>query len=149
MIKILTTASLLSSQFHQNRRTVLDCEEHLYLQNLKIISCQLLPFIFPPDQQTLNVTVTIRGDERIELEEMFEVTLRSVGDVGFLVSFTTRTTTVLIEDDDGSKSTHLLRESVTVQSNYSCVYTIRNLISILNHFNITALIISHCMFQPV
>ena len=62
------------------------------------------PFIFLPDQQTLNVTVTIRGDERIELEEMFEVTLRSVGDVGFLVSLTTRTTTVLIEDDDGGMS---------------------------------------------
>ena len=57
--------------------------------------------VFPPTASTINVSVTIIGDRRIELTEQFSV---SVSKPGFLPTATVDTVaTINIEDNDGSK----------------------------------------------
>ena len=61
-------------------------------------------FYFPPDVSSINVPVTIHGDTRIELVDIFEVTLRSTGVPVFVVDRLTRTTSVGIIDNDGGET---------------------------------------------
>ena len=60
-------------------------------------------YLFPPEEQSITVPVTITGDRRIELTEDFRVTLSRSGGPIFLVDPVTRQTTINIEDNDGSK----------------------------------------------
>ena len=59
---------------------------------------------FPPDVSSINVSVTIRGDTRIELVDIFEVTLRQRGGPSFLVDPLTRSISVGISDNDGGEA---------------------------------------------
>ena len=61
-------------------------------------------FYFPPDVSSINVSVTIRGDTRIELVDIFEVTLRQRGGPSFLVDPLTRSISVGISDNDGGET---------------------------------------------
>jgi hypothetical protein len=58
-------------------------------------------FYFPPDVSSINVSVTIRGDTRIELAETFDVRLRQRGGPNFVVDPLTRLISVGIRDNDG------------------------------------------------
>ena len=58
-------------------------------------------FYFPPDVSSINVSVTIRGDTRIELAETFNVRLRQRGGPNFVVDPLTRLISVGIRDNDG------------------------------------------------
>ncbi|CAI8052754.1 hypothetical protein GBAR_LOCUS28872 [Geodia barretti] len=58
-------------------------------------------FYFPPDVSSINVSVTIRGDTRIELAETFDVRLRQRGGPNFVVDPLTRNIIVEIRDNDG------------------------------------------------
>ena len=59
------------------------------------------PFQFPPEVSNISVPVTIRGDTRIELSEIFEVTLHQDTGPSFLVGLTGKGVTVGINDNDG------------------------------------------------
>ena len=59
---------------------------------------------FPPDVSSINVPVIIRGDTRIELVEVFDVTLRQRGGPSFLVDPLTQTISVGISDNDGGRA---------------------------------------------
>ena len=61
-------------------------------------------FYFPPDVSSINVSVTIRGDTRIELVETFDVRLRQRGRPNFVVDPLTRFISVGIRDNDGGWS---------------------------------------------
>ena len=56
--------------------------------------------VFPPTASTINVSVTIIGDRRIELTEQFSV---SVSIVFFPAASVNTTATINITDNDGSK----------------------------------------------
>ncbi|CAI8040262.1 hypothetical protein GBAR_LOCUS22443, partial [Geodia barretti] len=58
-------------------------------------------FYFPPDVSSINVSVTIRGDTRIELVETFDVRLSQRGGPNFVVDPLTRLISVGIRDNDG------------------------------------------------
>ena len=59
---------------------------------------------FPPDVSSINVSVIIRGDTRIELVDIFEVRLRQRGGPSFLVDPLTRSISVEIRDNDGGET---------------------------------------------
>ena len=61
-------------------------------------------FYITPDVSSINVSVTIRGDTRIELVDIFEVTLRQRGGPSFLVDPLTRSISVEIHDNDGGET---------------------------------------------
>ena len=65
-------------------------------------------FYFPPDVSSINVSVTIRGDTRIELAETFDVRLRQRGGPNFVVDPLTRNIIVEIRDNDGGWSILLI-----------------------------------------
>ena len=50
------------------------------------------------------MSVTIRGDTRIEMVDVFEVTLRQRGGPSFLVDPLTRSVSVEIHDNDGGET---------------------------------------------
>ena len=58
---------------------------------------------FPPDVSSINVSVTIRGDTRIELVDIFEVRLHQRGGPSCLVNPLTRSISVGISDNDGGE----------------------------------------------
>ena len=65
-------------------------------------------FYFPPDVSSINVSVTIRGDTRIELPETFDVRLRQREGPNFVVDPLTRNIIVEIRDNDGGWSILLI-----------------------------------------
>ena len=61
-------------------------------------------FYFPPDVSSINVPVIIRGDTRIEMADVFEVTLHQRGGPSFLVDPLTRSISIEIRDNDGGET---------------------------------------------
>ena len=61
-------------------------------------------FYITPDVSSINVSVTIRGDTRIELVDIFEVRLHQRGGPSFLVDPLTRSISVEIHDNDGGET---------------------------------------------
>ena len=59
---------------------------------------------FPPEVSNISIPVTIRGDTKIELNELFEVTLSPGRGPSFLTRILGTEVTVGISDNDGSKS---------------------------------------------
>ena len=59
--------------------------------------------MFTPDQNQANVSIEIADDDRVESSENFTVRIRQVSMSGKVMSITSPTVTITIDDNDSKK----------------------------------------------